>query len=62
MGYLIAGRYKRVYIFLNGISLKVNVIVWLEVELAYNNTTVQHVSLGTNMLSFRNVLTWLILV
>ena len=28
----------------NGISPKVNAIAWLELELAYNNVTVQHIS------------------
>ena len=35
---------KGVHAFLKGISLKVNIIVWLEIELAYFKATVQHFS------------------
>ena len=35
---------KDVHAFLKSISLKVNVIVWLEFELVYYNVAVQHVS------------------
>ena len=34
---------KGVHTFLQGISLKVNVITWLEFELAYCEVTVQYV-------------------
>ena len=37
-------RDKGVHAFPKGISLKVNVIAWLEFELTYYDVTVQHVS------------------
>ena len=35
---------KRIHTFLKGISLKMNVIAWLEFELVYFEATVQHFS------------------
>ena len=43
-----SGRDKRVHSFHGGISPKMNVIARLEIELAYYDVTVQHVSHYTN--------------
>ena len=54
----IAGGDKRIFTFLNGISLKVNITAQLEFELAYFEAAVQHFSPYTTGLLVCSGLVW----